>query len=58
MGALIAMGSVVCLVIALLLQATNSGHNPLAWFIAGMLLYVISMLVSSWESMRPRVPRA
>jgi len=58
MGAVIAIASVVCLTIALLLQATNSGHNPVAWFIAGVLLYVISTLVASWVTYRPGAPRA
>lgn len=58
MGAIIAVTSIVVLAIALLLQATNSGHNPLAWFIAGVLLYVVCQLVASWETARPRVPRA
>lgn len=56
--ALIALASVVSLFVALLAATGNGPHNALAWFIAGVLLYVISTLVASWTTVRARVPRA
>lgn len=47
------IASVVCLVVALLSAVSVISTNTDAWFIGGMLAYVLSVVVSSLWTERP-----
>jgi hypothetical protein len=52
-GALLAIASVVCLSIALLSAVAAFHTNTTAWFIGGVLAFVLSVLTASYSLYKP-----
>lgn len=53
-GLILYLASIVALAIGLFAAIGTGVHNALAWFIAGVLLYVVAQLIASWETARPK----